>query len=375
MVASMVNDEKKEVSGKSKRLAYITVVRIIAMCCVITPHLLAYRIDTIGMRYLAHYGLNRIHIIQFGGALGVSLFFITSGYLTMPQIGRGRYKQRFFKQIIAMMIEVFVSIMFCMFFSWVFTYIFKSINGYESYYIQYGVKDWISTGLLIRNIFYQDSSEAVLWFLVPFLFFKLLVLLYDICSKKLKKREERGIWFFIGFTIVAYLVRMVFPAFMYVTERFFYIRIIMVGYLFSLLHNGKISKIKFLVIQGINILFMLFDLEKTWQGIDDGYIVSVLYATVIFYVFYKVQDCISYNKVIEYFDKIGMSFFLLHNCVGYNFIQLFFNVLWNSDIQDNLAYVLLGVTVALTMLIITFYAYVVQPIINKPIQYIMKKIK
>lgn len=200
------------------------------------------------MRQFAYYVLNPLHIIQCLGAFGVCIFFITSGYLTMPQIGTKRYLQRFFKQIVGIMIDVIVAMMFCMLLSVGFEYIFESINGYQSFYLQYSITDWISTGFLIRNVLYLESTEGVLWFLIPFLLFKLFTLIYDMLSTRLDKREEKCVWFFYGFTIVGYLVKCMIPYAFYLTERFFYIRIIMIGYIFALLHKGKIDKRRFVLL-------------------------------------------------------------------------------------------------------------------------------
>ena len=77
----------KQKSIQNSRVAYISALRGLAMFMVLTPHILAYRIETTAFRYLVHYVLNPLHIIQFTGAIGVSIFFITSGYLTLKQVG------------------------------------------------------------------------------------------------------------------------------------------------------------------------------------------------------------------------------------------------------------------------------------------------
>lgn len=345
-------------SLKQPRIAFISILRMIAMLCVLTPHLLAYRIENISMRMLAFYVFNRLHIIQFGGALGVSLFFLTSGYLTLSQIGSGHYGQRIYKQIVVVIIEAFIAMMFCMLFSKLFEYIFRSISIYENYYAKYTLIDWVASGLLIRNLLYLESTEGALWFLIPFLFYKAMLLLFDASLKKnLNHREEICVWMFYGLFALGYCIKHFYTPVYYLTERFFYIGIILIGYIFSLLHNNKINKNRFVLLQFFNLSFMLYGLEKTQVGIDDGYIVSVIYATVLFFIFYKLKDSFQTNSIISYFDKIGISFFLLHNCIGFNFIQLIYNVLLNGLFSEKRALASLTLSVVFTMIIITIYSY------------------
>lgn len=354
----------------SGRLPWINYLRIIAMICVLIPHLYAYRIDNFGARLLGHF-LNRLKIIQFGGALGVSIFFITSGYLTMPQIGSKRYLQRFIKQILLMHLHVMVAMLFLCMFSECFEELFYAVSQYESHYAIYPLSIWFSSGTLLNNFLYWDYPEPVLWFLIPFLLYKWYILLFDIVIPQSEKKAEYSV---IAYLIIAILLNLAKNRFSFVnifTERVFYMCIIVIGHIFALIHNGKICVPKGLLYLLANGFVMLLSIEKTSLGIDDGYIVSAIYATVIFHVFYKIRNLLSYNATIKFFDKIGTSFFLLHNCVGFNFIQLFYYVICGTVTNEITLQIILIASILLTMLVITLYAYIVEPQVLKPINKIL----
>ena len=63
--------------ASGKRIPFINVLRLLAMVFVLTPHLLAYQLENQVMIWVGTYVLNPLHIVQYCGALGVSLFYIT----------------------------------------------------------------------------------------------------------------------------------------------------------------------------------------------------------------------------------------------------------------------------------------------------------
>lgn len=206
---------------QQSRVAYISVLRGMAMIMVLIPHILAYRIETTAFRYLAHYVLNPLHIIQFTGAIGVSIFFITSGYLTLKQIGGEKFLQRFLKSVVMMVIQVFIAIIFVWLIVSIFDLIFEKF-GYVSSYFNYTFKDWFESALLYRNIFFMESCEAALWFLVPFLLFKILLLVFDYFCQGDKIKVLFCFW---GGFIFGYVLLKQFSIYTFnislVTDRFF----------------------------------------------------------------------------------------------------------------------------------------------------------
>lgn len=339
-------------SGKAKkRYAYIGLLRSFAMIMVIFPHLIAYRFPTIGVNYIGYYILNPLHIIQCCGAMGVSIFFITSGYLSLGSIGAGNYFKRFYKSVIVLFIEVFVAIMFCWLFSAVAEKIF-AIMGYTSTYAAFTAKDWIETALLYRAVMYLPTVEGVLWFLVPFFIFKVLLLLFDWIFHGNPKKCLIAIYilFITMFMLLKYINNLYL-----ITERFFYITIILIGYVFALQQKGDINKVQLLFLQIVNIIIMLISYALTRVGVDDGYITSVIYSTILFYGIYKIKDNISYNAVIAYFDNISLSFYVLHSSIGWIIAQGLYYIVFKEQ------YV--GITLLLAtisdLIIITLYTYII----------------
>lgn len=139
--------------------------------------------------------------------------------------------------------------------------------------------------------------------------------------------------------------------------------------MFALLHRGEIDKRGFLALQIANIACLLIGRVSTGVGIDEGYIVSAMYAGILFYVFWKMREYIPYNRVIAYFDSIGLSFFLLHNCVGWVLMQwLYYVVFKESRIWPTML-----IAVALDMLVITIYTALIQKPLKKTLSLFLRK--
>ena len=66
----------------------------------------------------------------------------------------------------------------------------------------------------------------------------------------------------------------------------------------------------------ITVAIMLLGMYKRGYNIDDGYIVSVIYAAVLFICFYITNSSMNYNLFLKYSDKIGLFFFIFHNNIG-----------------------------------------------------------
>lgn len=351
-------------SSKNNRYAYISLLRAFAMAMVLTPHLLAYYFETLTMRYFAFYVLNPLNIIQFGGALGVSIFFVTSGYLSVGQIGKKNYLARFYKSVIVMMVEVFVGIMFCWAFSEVFERFVFANAGYTSSYAVFSLRDWLESAILYRNALYLESTDGVLWFLIPFICFKILLLLFEFLFRGDAKKCL--IAFYVLFGAGWIYLRQNWQ-FYVVTERFYYISIILIGYVFALYHRGVIGKRGLILFQIANIVCLLIGRVSTGLGIDEGYISSALYAGILFYVFWKLKEYIPYNRVIAYFDSIGLSFFLLHNCIGLTLIQWLYYVVFN----ESHVWPTLIIAVALDMLVITLYTVCIQKPLERALKFFL----
>ena len=347
-------------------------MRMIAMISVMLPHLLAYQMPNLLTRYLAHYVLNPLHIIQFMGTFGVSMFFITSGYLLMPQVGSGQCVKRFFKQVVGLMAEVFVAEMFAMAFSRGCQQLFTSINGHVGFQAHYSLNDWVRSALLITSYFYEDTADGVLWFLVPFLFFRITLIVLDKPLGRLEKNGN-GLFMVYGIMMILFLLEPLIPELKYIIARFFYMTIIMIGYIFALLHQRRIDKKKFVLLQCLNVAMMLRCTQISISIPDDGYIVSALYAAVVFYVFYNVKDLIQPNKLLSYIDHIGLPYYILHNTIGVNLTHLFFYCFMNGVATEANIWIAQGAAVLLMLVIVSAYAYTIHPIVSGAVKKLFSK--
>ena len=344
-------------SVPAKRHGWIGLLRIFAMLMVITPHLLAYRLTTLQMQYFEWYVLRPLKIIQFGGAFGVSIFFITSGFLSAGSIGRGKYISRFYKSFVVIFIQVVAASLFCWAFSTVFEKIY-SLAGYTSTYEAFTARDWLESSVLYRNYMYQESTEAVFWFLIPFLMCKLIIMLLEIVWRGNARGTIYSVYaLFIGLWIAQQFA----PDLYLITERFFYIAIILIGYVFGLQQKGKLGKVEFMILQTLNVACMVYGFCVTRVGIDDGYITSALYAALMFSAFLFLGDRIPYSRFIAFFDKIGLSFYLLHNAIGWIIAQGFNFLVFH----ESYPWASLLIALAVDMIVIILYSRLIANPLDK----------
>ena len=153
----------------------------------------------------------------------------------------------------------------------------------------------------------------------------------------------------------------------FLLDRCFFILVILIGYIFSL--RQELCVKKFVIYLFINGALMLYCHHQSWHTPDDGYIVSALYAVVLFYIFMKLKDVLKPRKFVLVGQEIGMTFFLLHYSVGSCLLALFYNILFPEH-----PYLSLILTTIADFAIILIYHYTIQKALNFGISKITKRI-
>ena len=168
---------------KKNNLYYISCLRVIAMAMVFIPHILIYIVENDAMRYLRYYILNPMHIINGMGSMGVCIFFLISGFLSAPSVGKGNRFARLFKSVAAVFISVFAATVFNFLFHTVMKQVFVKYGCMDTVFLKYVWQDYFESALLLRSFWYQEPVDGVVGFRVPFLMFKILLPALDLLFK------------------------------------------------------------------------------------------------------------------------------------------------------------------------------------------------
>lgn len=157
---------------------FIDYLRVTGMIFVAWPHLTANLNPVWGPLSFIQWLINRpLHITQNFGALGVSIFFLISGFLASTPSRRTLKSPTsyFFYKLTRLIIPLWGA----MFFFFLFVKLFELLFNYSSWWSQFSVLDWVKSATLYPH--FTDSIDLVngaLWYLVPLILFFLLETLY-----------------------------------------------------------------------------------------------------------------------------------------------------------------------------------------------------
>ena len=150
-----------------QKYEFINYLRVFAMVSVAWPHLVANMNPEWPVLHLVQWMINRpLHLIQNFGALGVSIFFVISGFLAAENLEQsGKFLKKKF-------IRIYIPVLSSMFAFCVFIKLFEFV-GYTSYWSQFSNLEWLFSATLWNYLSGRtDAVNGVLWYLVPqFLFF------------------------------------------------------------------------------------------------------------------------------------------------------------------------------------------------------------
>ena len=289
---------------------FINYLRVLAMALVAWPHLVANMNPTWPVLHFVQWCINRpLHLIQDFGALGVSLFFIISGFLAAENTETG---VRYFKKKI---LRIYFPVLFSMLFFWVFIKLLEFLN-YISYWSQFSAKEWLFSATLWNYLKgYPDVVNGVLWYLVPqFIFFAELSVWKTIKSK-------------FGFVQTICILTPV----LYVSDwfiniphslmtQFHYALIPLIGY------AVRIAKLPAQPIKWFGLIYIeiIYGFWKYQQELfeSNSYICSVVVALFIFVIFSRNVNSFHENNIVNRLSMISYSFYLTHSLYGCFLITL-----------------------------------------------------
>lgn len=348
----------KNVEGK--RYYYIDWLKTLSMLMIVWDHLIAVRYPDMWIVENMQEWMNiPLNLIQHFGALGVSIFFIMSGFLSEHYLEKAASG----KTVLNFWLKIYLSTAIANLFFLVFHKGIELVWG-ATWFSQYNAIDFVKFVLLIDTITASASPvNGTLWFMGTLLVYRAIVmaLSHVPCQKS---------WYRVGILEAVLLVNTALAARFGVSShlgtlqgRMAYIHIIMIGILIRQYCEGRTSCGKAFCLQVANAVLMLWSFRVF--KIETGYLTSVAYAALIFIGFKTLNASMRKNKWIERISKASFSIYLLHATVGALLQSLFVDRLLPSS--RNLAVI---IALALVFVICFIYHDVIEKNYNRFFAYL-----
>lgn len=296
--------------GAKVQYKFIYWLRFVGVSLILYDHLGALRNpDWFVARGMEHFVNQPLGIIQYFGALGVSLFFIISGFCFVPKDSGGGH---FFLRRIIKIEGALISTTILFF---IFNAIISACVS-PTYWDQYSIIDWFEGGTLICFILGKESViNGAVWYLFPLIAFEVLIAIFYLVIKKNQLYLIAGIdsiyvllllWVKItGNYIVQmqWLVFVLFPLF---------------GILLRGLLEKRLSFTKFL---GIILVHWLICVEciaafRAEYYSAQPYLISLVYAVLIFGICMICEQYFVLPPMVKFIADISFSIYLLHMTFG-----------------------------------------------------------
>lgn len=149
---------------KGKNIA-LDWLRCGALVLIVFDHLIGFRKpEWMPVRMIDKFLLGPLELIQYGGALGVSIFFVISGYLLALGVETGKYK---IKNLPRKVLQLYIPMVI----SYISFFVFQetlSLLRYKHYFEQFSAKDWFFGGTLVA--YFTDRGDVIngtMWYLIP----------------------------------------------------------------------------------------------------------------------------------------------------------------------------------------------------------------
>lgn len=257
------------------------------------------------------------------GPLGVSVFFLISGFVVMFSLGKltsaGFIIQRAFRIYPA----YWVSLLICFGFASVSAWFF----GRESGYVTYGARNIVANVFLYQDAVGAASINFVNWTLTIELIFYAMFSIVFLLGVNDKKVNHILISFMLACMLILFIKRCNHGEYsqilMFFLSRVKYLSFMCIGYCFFLKMKGLIhlTSLLYLILIYLAISLGFLCLEGNDEQVSVlGY--NYLYGLIIFSASYMYRYKFKNNKFLDFFSDISYPLYLIHATCGYVLISI-----------------------------------------------------
>lgn len=317
--------------GKIHSLSYL---RVLALGMILYDHLCGMRnSDWILKKAVDFILCTPLNIIQDFGALGVSLFYLITGFLFLHT---NRKKENGIASACRKVIRLYLFTLISTVIFGIFQYGFNSIS--PTYWAQFSLKDWTGCATLISYFSgVGDMVNGTTWFLIPLFAFYILS---SICYKFSGKNISAYLLLLEGISALLVILgiygsRQANTAYLSSLIPFIYIPII--GVIVYLWVSHMLSCTGAAVSGGIAYITMtlaFYRLNRVYYA-ENPYIISIICAALLLLLFIAGEHAFKEQVIITFLEKISLSLYLVHMTWG-SFLMSFLE----SRIRFSLSFIL-----------------------------------
>lgn len=305
-----------------KEYYFIDDLRAAAILMIAWPHLGINMNPEWSLDRVIQWLINRpLNMIQSFGALGVSLFFLISGFLILKnRRNTGKYLlHRFFRLYLPLLLTMAVF--------WGVTTVCSFFR--PTYWTQFSPIEWIEAATLWNNFRFEiNPINGVLWYLVPLIVFDVLYAVQIPLAKK------APLSFVLSTDILIMLLCIVGDDILFFPEGIRrnapFLTICLFGTLLYLKSTNQIKNYRFCMGILINYFVMVTGFYLCQPGYyqDNPYMTSVIFGVLIFTIGLLLESKLSKPPVwVRRLSQISYSFYITHSLYGAMIISFLINKL------------------------------------------------
>ncbi len=310
--------------------------------------------------------LSEHHLNINFGPLGVSIFFLISGFVIMFSLGKMSPSKFLCQRWFRILPTYWISLIVCFGFTLVSSYYFGNSSGY----LGYDINGFISNILLYNDIAGYSSMDFVNWSLTIEIAFYITFAVLACAKSKTKDEKMLNLMMIAMTTLMVFYFVIKFmsfslPAWVLTSiYRSKFIDYMCIGYAFFLHFQGKISLRKLIALS--SVFFVLFWVEMLIEeDINQMKVIGTNYAygLTIFSICYALKNRFEKVKVLDFLADVSYPLYLLHATCGYALIS----VLLDLNFGMNASFII-------SLIVLLFFAWSMHRLIEVPFNNIGKKL-
>lgn len=276
--------------------------------------------DFILSRLLAKHFL----FINFG-PLGVSLFFLVSGFVIMFSLRKLNTTQFIMQRLFRIFPTYWVSLIVCFIFTLFSSWFFSGTSGYYSL----GISKVLSNLFLVYDYLGHESIDFVNWTLpIEILFYFTISL---VACRFTSKGNLAAYISVVSITTLVFLLHCLslgqqWHALMSLLFKIKYLSFMCIGLIFYF-HFKSLVSYQFMVLMCFllcTVFYLLLGLEMGW-GEAIPLFANYIYGLAIFSLMYLFRGKMKENKLMDFMANISYPLYLIHSTIGYCLIPILIN--------------------------------------------------
>lgn len=302
--------------SKKKRYNSLAWLRVIATIMIVYDHLAGMRNPEWVVNRIVNSIICRpLNVVQSFGALGVSLFYIISGFLLMSsnanQEKEGKIAVLKIGKIYLSSLLAFAGFGLCI---WIVGHFV------DTYWSQYSIEDWLLSASLIG--YFKGTGDVIngtTWFMIPlFLFYALGVWLRKGMGKNYT-RSFLHVECFCAFLLLGMILgKRLCHVEIAVLSYFPFVFIPLTGVLFYGIYMQEVSLWRGVAFFGGNYVLLVIAIRELNYGYyeENPYLISYIYACSLFLLFLIGENHFKSNRILDIANRLGLPIYLLHMTWG-----------------------------------------------------------